>query len=230
MKKLDQYKGKLTPSQIAELTNAAGRNAKRLVDDAKLLLRNGRIPSAACLAILSIEESGKASLLRGLALARNARERAECWRDYRSHTAKNIYWILPQLVVKGARRLEDLMPLVCPHAEHPFLLNKLKQLGFYTDCLGKAHCSFPEDVIDEKLAEMLVKTAEVMTPKREVSSKEIELWIKHLGPTWKGNMAWMKKALENWYGDMKEHGLIQDQEGEINFESFIHDDSDTPRK
>ncbi len=36
MKKLDQYKGKLTPSQIAELMNAAGRNAKRLVDDANL--------------------------------------------------------------------------------------------------------------------------------------------------------------------------------------------------
>jgi len=227
MKKLDQYKGKLTPPQIAQLMNAAGRNAKRLVDDANLLLKNGRIPSAACLAILSLEESGKASILRGLALARSAKERAQSWRDYRSHTKKTVNWLLPQLVAQGAKRLEELRPLFDPDAEHTFLLNKLKQVGFYTDCLGKAHCSYPQNVIDDRLAEMLVRIAEIMIPKREVSSKEIELWIKHLGPTWKGNMAWMKKALENWYGDMKEHGLIQDQEGGIDFQSFIHGDPDT---
>jgi AbiV family abortive infection protein len=228
MKKLDQYKGKLTPSQIAKLMNAAGRNAKRLVNDANLLLKNGRIPSAACLAILSIEESGKAGILRTLALARNAKERAQSWRDYRSHTKKNVTWLLPQLVAQGAKRLEELRPLFDPDAEHPYLLNILKQVGFYTDCLGKARCSFPQDVIDDRLAEVLVTIAEIMTPKREVSGKEIELWIKHLGPTWKGNMAWMKKALENWYCDMKEHGLIQDKEGDIDFQSFIHGDPDTP--
>jgi len=39
----------------------------RLVEDAKLLLANDRLPSACSLAVLSIEESGKASILRRIA-------------------------------------------------------------------------------------------------------------------------------------------------------------------
>ena len=64
---LPQYKGKLDPEQIAQGMNAARRNAQRLADDAKLLLSAKRYPTAASLAILSIEESGKVSILRGIA-------------------------------------------------------------------------------------------------------------------------------------------------------------------
>ena len=45
--------------------NAARRNARRLAEDAKLLLEAGRYPTATALAVLSIEESGKMSILRG---------------------------------------------------------------------------------------------------------------------------------------------------------------------
>jgi hypothetical protein len=51
--------------------NAANRNARRLVADAKLLLDAGRYPSAAALAALAIEESGKTSILRTLAVVKN---------------------------------------------------------------------------------------------------------------------------------------------------------------
>ena len=62
---LAEYSGKLSPKQIADGMNAANANAKRLMNDAKILLEKGSIPSAAALAILSIEETGKLSLLRG---------------------------------------------------------------------------------------------------------------------------------------------------------------------
>ncbi len=65
--KLNQYRGTLTADQIAEGINCANRNAMRLVEDAKLLLANDRLPSACSLAVLSIEESGKASILRRIA-------------------------------------------------------------------------------------------------------------------------------------------------------------------
>jgi AbiV family abortive infection protein len=39
--------------------NAAARNAARLVSDAEILLGAKRYPSAAALAVLAIEESGK---------------------------------------------------------------------------------------------------------------------------------------------------------------------------
>lgn len=208
-KKLNQYKGRLNPAQIAEGINSARRNAMRLAEDAALLLKACRFPTAASMATLAIEEAGKPSLLRQLALARTDRELAEAWRDYRSHTRKNVMWILVDLVARGARKLDDLKPIFDPDSDHPELLDQVKQLGFYTDCLGKAHWSLPSEAIDESLARTLVATASILvTSDHEVTPKEIELWIKHLRPVWKGHPSWMEKALENWYGEMETLGLV----------------------
>lgn len=207
-KKLNGYKGTLTPQQIADGINAANKNANRLASDAKILLDAGRYPSATSLAILSIEESGKASILRALSLSRDEKEVVECWRDYRSHSKKNISWILPELVAKGARRLEDLRPIFDEASDHPYLLDQLKQIGFYTDCLGQAHWSIPEDVIEESLAKTLVQIAKVFSKNREETSVlEIELWIKHMKPVWKTSLTAMKAALINWSKEMIANSL-----------------------
>ena len=116
--KLRQYSGELDAAQISCGMNAACRNARRLADDARLLLDAGRNPTAASLAALSIEESGKASVLRGLALAPTEKARRRAWKDYRSHRSKNAAWILPELVAKGARDLEALRLAADPSAEH----------------------------------------------------------------------------------------------------------------
>lgn len=221
-RKLDQYKGRLSPAQIAEGMNAAGRNAKRLVEDAEFLLEGKRYPSAATLAILSIEESGKMSILRGLSLAKNEKEAKDAWAEYRSHTKKNVAWIVPDLVKAGARKLEDFRPLHAENAEHPYILDHIKQLGFYTDCLGNKHWSVPESVIDNSLAEILVRVAKILVSKKEVQVKEIELWVKHLGPVWKHDMRWMQKALENWYQEMQDAGLAP--EGPNAMSAFIAGD------
>ena len=110
-KKLDQYRGKLSPAQISEGMNAAISNAKRLAGDAELLLKERRFPSAASLAVLSIEESGKLSILRQLAVVQNDKKLIDSWKQYRSHTKKNVAWILPYLVKGGSRKLDDLKPI-----------------------------------------------------------------------------------------------------------------------
>lgn len=217
--KLNQYAGPLTPEQVAAGMNAAMQNARRLVDDAKLLLNSGRYPSAASLAALSIEESGKVSILRSLAVARNEDEVRRVWRDYRTHTRKNVSWRLPELVAKGARSLEDLRPLFEEGAEHPQLLDQLKQIAFYTDCLGKAHWSEPEKVVDRDLAQVLVQTADLLARGREVKVREIELWVKHIKPVWMGKIEWMKKALSNWHAEMMTEGLAEAGGG--GFEDFV---------
>ena len=63
-RKLDSYRGRLTAAQIAQGMNAARDNAQRLATDAATLLDARRFPTAASLAFLSIEESGKISILR----------------------------------------------------------------------------------------------------------------------------------------------------------------------
>ena len=206
-KKLNQYRGRLSPKQIADGMNAAQRNARRLVDDAKLLLDAGRFPSAASLAILSIEESGKTSILRQLSVAKDDKEIADCWRAYRSHTKKNAMWILTELFSKGARKLDDFLPMFSDGAEHPQLLDQVKQISFYTDCLGNAHWSEPTDVIEEPFARTIVQIADIFARDKAISAQEIELWIQHIGPVWMANPDWMRKAVENWYSEMQQVGL-----------------------
>jgi len=80
-----EYRGPLAPNQIADGINAAIRNARRLAADAKILLEAGRLPTAAAIAALSIEESGKVSILRGFATATKPEQVRAAWRDYRNH-------------------------------------------------------------------------------------------------------------------------------------------------
>lgn len=218
-KKLNAYRGKLSASEIAKGMTVARCNARRLAGDAAILLAAGSFPTAASLSALAIEEAGKASILRALALAKNDAEIKDEWKMYRSHTSKNTAWLLPTLAAAGARKLDDFRPLFDQDSDHPFLLDQLKQLGLYTDCLGIGHWAVPTEVVDEGLARMLVKVADTLTKEKEVSEKEIELWIEHVGPFWKKDPAWIKTAIANWYDAMQVAGLAPD--GENKMEQFI---------
>ncbi len=214
-KRLNQYKGPLTSEEIAAGMNVASRNAARLVQDAETLLDAGRPPSAAALAILSVEESGKVTLLRWLALAETDEDIREAWRAYRSHTKKNVAWIAPELFAKGARSLDDLAPVVDDSSDHPGMLDRVKQIAFYTDCLDDRRWSEPAAAIEHNAAEALVRIARLFAKEREITAREIELWTKHLRPVWKGEMAWMKRALENWHQAMNDEGLAHDDMSDI---------------
>lgn len=208
-RKLNGYKGRLTAEQIAEGMTAADENAVRLVEDAEVLLARGSFATAASLAALAIEEAGKESILRALAVARTDEEVLGCWKDYRSHTRKNAAWLLPDLFASGARQLEDFGPMFAENADHTAILDNLKQLGFYTDCLGKAHWTRPADIIDGKLAKQLVLAAKILSRRSKHSAREVALWIEHMGPVWKQDIAWMKQALLNWQAAMYREGLSE---------------------
>ena len=218
-KKLAQYKGKLSAAQLAAGMNAARANARRLAGDAKLLLENRRYPSALALAVLSIEESGKLSILRALAVARMDEESKQAWREYRSHTAKNRLWPIFELIMKGARELDDFASLVAQDVEHPALLDQVKQIATYTDCLGDRHWSNPDTVINRDLASQVVRTAELLSHRDDVSAREMELWIEHVQPVWMGRKELMEKAVVDWHAALQAEGLkAEDQDG---MEKFI---------
>lgn len=215
-KKLDQYTGTLYPEQIVEGMNAAIDNSARLLEDAVILFNAARYPSACALAILSIEEAGKASILREMSCLDQNTEIYESWKNYRSHTKKNAQWMLPSLVLQGAKSLSDLSSLFDTSSEHPYMLNQLKQIAFYTDCLGKAHWSKPLDVIDKELAQMIIFSAKALCRKRYVTTDEIKLWVKYLKPVWGKSQEWMKIGLTNWYKECIKIGLIIDSEDGFN--------------
>jgi AbiV family abortive infection protein len=218
-RKLAQYKGGMTSAQIAAGMNAATANATRLLGDAKLLLKQKRYPGAVALAILSIEESGKVSILRELALARDQSELSDRWREYRTHIKKNVLWPFLERAMQGASKLEDFRELVHPDAEHPFVLDHLKQLSIYTDCLGSGHWSVPEKIIDEELCKQLVFAAEGLASDRKITTEEIELWIEHMQPAYGRGYEAMKEALIAWDSAMRARGLLP-QDGST-MEDFI---------
>ncbi len=218
-KRLNSYKGRLNPGQIAEGINVARHNARRLLEDAQILLDAHRYPAAASIAILSIEESGKGSILRQLSLAETDEEASRIWKDYRSHTKKNVLWLMPQLMMKGARQLDDFRPLFEPVAEHSYILDQVKQISFYTDCLGKAHWSDPTEVVGKDLATMLTQIAKIFASSNEVTVKEIELWVKHLGKTKRSSLTDQKEALLHWYAEMQELELAPKGQ---NLQDVIH--------
>ena len=226
-KKLNAYRGPLSAEEIAAGMNAANANALRLVEDAKVLLAAGRVPTAASLAALSIEESGKTSILRQLATATSKDEIASAWKSYRSHTRKNVQWQLSALALAGARRLEEFRPLFDEDSDHPYVLDQVKQLGFYTDCLGNRHWSIPTNVVEEDLARALVQIAALLVGKREIPVKEIELWIEHVGAASKDNLPAMKNALASWYAAMQKAGFRS--EGINEMERFINDGVPFPK-
>jgi HEPN superfamily AbiV-like protein len=120
-------------------------------------------------------------------------------------------WVFIDLVAGGAKKLNDFAPIF-----DPGVLDHVKQLGFYTDCLGKAHWSLPAAVIDEGLAQALVRTATVLSSSAEtVTTREIELWMEHLGPVWNRPPSWRERALENWYEALQAEGLRPAGENEM---------------
>jgi AbiV family abortive infection protein len=180
-KPLQQYSGQLTAQQVADGMNAATRNARRLYEDAMIMAEAGRYATACALAALSIEESGKLSVLRSLATAKNEVARKTAWREYRTHQAKNFAWIIVDLARQGARTLDDMRPMFDPTSDHPALLDALKQIAIYSDCYGHAHWSEPLKVIDKDLCESIMLAAKVLVPKNETTAREMELFVQHIG-------------------------------------------------
>lgn len=223
-KKLPLFKGRLDAVQIVDGINAAIKNANRLIYSANILFANGDYPSAVSFAILAIEESGKCSILREIALARNEDELEQGWRRYRSHTAKNATWNMIDYVMKGARKLEDFRAMFHRENMAPYLLDQIKQIGFYTDCLSKAHWSIPANVIDRSDANRILEIAKSHCRIKEISIKEIELWIECMAPVWMKSMDEMKNGILTWRKKMRDAGLVGDSD---RFDEFITTGIDT---
>lgn len=202
---------RLSAAELAEGMNVAVKNATRLVSDSEALFKLGSFSTSCSLSILSIEESGKVSILRGMAMAQTDEEWKARWKDYRSHKRKNYAWLLPDLVQTGARTIDALSPLVDKNSAHPTYLDQLKQSGFYTDFFSSGRTwASPERSINQHLAESMLTRARSLVSSRVHTAREIELWTKHLGPVGRLDLASMKRGVLEWHKEMIAEGLSDD--------------------
>ena len=95
----------------------------------------------------------------------------------------------------GRVKIAGFGHLFDPNTEHPQLLDQLKQISLYTDCLNNGHWSVPDEVVDMSLSKMLVEVAEVLCQSYEVTAEEIELWTLHLQLVYHTTAEAMERAL-----------------------------------
>jgi AbiV family abortive infection protein len=206
-RQLSAFRGELSAKDVADGINAAIRNSKRLAADAKLMLDAKRYPTAAALAIYSLEETEKVSTLRALSVAQTKDELGQAWEDYRSNRTQNSAWIAAELDSKGAGHLSGFSEAMEKDAYHSSMLTIIKRLGLHTECYRKGYWSEPSVVIDANAAAVLVRIAENACAKNEISDREIALWVEHVGPAWHSSK--MPDALLRWAQAMEEEGLIK---------------------
>jgi AbiV family abortive infection protein len=229
---VSQFSGYITPRLAAAGIEAALANARGLYADAELLIEKHRWGRAAALSILAIEEVGKVPVIREILLARNSEELVASWRSYRTHTAKSLIHLWPVLAAKGAKHIEDFREIYDRSREEPLMLDAIKQLGFYSDACGKCNWSQPEEVIDSDLARSVFSMANLFVnrgPSAFQSEAELEIWVKHLKPVWKGPMSEMKNALAACYAEAQGLGVLRGTSSAGEMMNFLFSDVATTR-
>jgi type I restriction-modification system DNA methylase subunit len=93
--------------------------------------------------------------------------------DRDEYLAENIFWVPKEarwsylkanakqtaIAKNGARTLDALRLATDPDADHTQLLDSLKQIALYTDCLGNKNWSKPNSIIDGELAQAMTTLA-----------------------------------------------------------------------
>ena len=195
---LNRYNGKLSLQQIVEGINIVMNNARNLYLDAVLLLENGRFPRAASLAILSLEECGKATILRMMALTDNQNEIDTLWKDFSRHHSKNVPAAFVNRLLAGDRSIVEIRSSLNNKPGECHLIDQLKQMGFYVDCDANIHWLIPSEQVNESIARHYVSMAGGMSNLPETTIEDIELLIKHLKPASGQDEEVKKRALVTW--------------------------------
>lgn len=209
-----QFKGTLTPRQIAEGMAAAQKNALRLLEDARLLLDARRFSSASFMAIIAIEEYGKLPILDTMVYT-PPDEIKKKWQAYRSHRHKNQRWVLPQFADSGLKSIEEFASATNPDAPHTQLLDELKQLCLYTECREGVRWSEPSTFSSEKMAIDLISFAERLISDKPVPVELLEIEAKHLLPAAGAPPEEWKRAMKAMFDEARSAGLLDLSESTV---------------
>lgn len=131
---MKKYREALQLEDIANLINSCRDNAETLINDAKLLLENGRYARALSLSILSLEELSKIPML--MTTATFEKNETESWKKFRnrfySHNSKVSMssWML--ILANKDAKVDDIFE----EHSHQRLISYFKEIGFYAGFIG----------------------------------------------------------------------------------------------
>ncbi|MBB4910553.1 AbiV family abortive infection protein [Actinophytocola algeriensis] len=158
---------------FAELLHTARHaiaNAAALLQDAELLLSHHRWPRAHALAVLALEEVGKAGICLG-ALGYQEDQAQDFWLEFRDHKAKLHFAGAALQVLFGSEgQAEALVALVAAAQTEATSEHAQKLRGFYVDLDRQSGAILRPEAIDEAAASRTIERVEAM--------------LNLLGPAW----------------------------------------------
>lgn len=206
----EEYKGPVTTKQVAEGILIAIKNAKSLLEDARLLLTNRRFPRTVSLSILAMEEIGKVEKLKSLLL--DDQKVATSWKSFRNHREKNFVWQFPILKMMKIADEPVLRELLSSKSESSEYIDHLKQVGFYSAAvrgIGKNSIKWldPDVFIDEPSARFYFQLAEIIV------SDDAILWTEGALDIYKkyyevGRKIKVWNVHEEFYKELQSEGFI----------------------
>ena len=211
--KPEPYRGPLTPHTAATGIAAAKSNAKRLFEDAQLLLEKQRFPSACALAALSIEEISKPAFIRKLLLAESPEQVRKSWLLFASHHDKAAPWIVPSLIASQPETYEDFVEQFM-RTRDPVLLDSLKQLSIYLGCYGACHWAAPVEVIATEQADAVIASARILILSGQVSELDspagLALWKTHMKGCFSVGYVTANDMIIQFFSKAHAAGLLED--------------------
>lgn len=165
-------------SDLAAFAVAAAANARALLDDAELLSLAGRPARACALAVLAVEEVGKAASMTVLSLIpAKLKGQVRVRRMLEWHELKLVGGLVLALIPAGTAPASALAAMTSGELEE--IVGKtevlaevnhvLKQTGFYVDMDKSGHIRDPSEVTEAEVSAQLSRTRQAVAAARALS-------------------------------------------------------------
>jgi AbiV family abortive infection protein len=167
---------------------AAAYNAVGLFDDAELLSGAGRYPRAFTLAVLAVEEFGKATSLVALAaLPENLRSQAPVGRMLEWHQLKQVGGLLiaavgfserdraaARLAAMPVAQMEQILEETDAFAESA---DRLKRRGLYMDLDREGQIRRPSEITEAEVSRQLARARQVASTASQLLEPATQAWL-----------------------------------------------------
>jgi len=177
-------------TELCAYAAAAADNAVGLFDDAELLSGAGRRARAYSLAVLAVEEFGKATSLVALAaLPENLRTQAPVGRMLEWHQLKLVGGLLiaavgfserdraaARLAAMPATQMEQILDEMDAFAEGA---DRLKRRGLYMDVDLEGQIRRPSEITEAEVSRQLAQARQVASTARQLREPATQAWLIH---------------------------------------------------
>ncbi len=163
----DLFAGRPTIATAMEGTRLLHANANRLLNDAKLLLREQRYPGAAMMAVMALAEISRMFHPLTLATMESPHRLREGWRQFRTQCLDFPWSALPGHA-PGVEPGED--------SELNEMLAFIRKLGGGVEIIDPACWMDPKELVSAELARSIVMTAEMVCG-RPIETRAMAAWI-----------------------------------------------------